>query len=91
MAAVECRCGCVVRVIERDQRMSVRAPDERVRVVQQGGSSGVPYDGPYEATPDRDAQVFATSGKVMREDFVVQPIPSNWGLITWDGSVLTVS
>lgn len=91
MAAVECRCGCVVRVIERDQRVSVRAPDERVRVVQQGGAGGIPYEGAYEATPTQETQTFATSGKVMRGDFVVNPIPSNYGLIMWDGSVLTVS
>lgn len=49
------------------------------------------YDGPYEATPTQSEQVFQTNGKVMINNFTVNPIPSNYGLITWDGSVLTVS
>lgn len=49
------------------------------------------YTGPYEATPTQSEQVFQTNGKVLIENFTVNPIPSNYGLITWDGSVLTVS
>ena len=91
MAAVQCTCGCRVRVVVPDHRVNVVQPSDRVRVVQQGGAGGIPYEGAYEATPTQETQTFATSGKVMRGDFVVQPIPSNYGLITWDGSVLTVS
>lgn len=50
-----------------------------------------PYLGAYEATPTQETQTFATSGMTMTADFVVNPIPSNYGLIEWDGSVLTVS
>ena len=50
-----------------------------------------PYQGPYEATPAREAQTFPTTGKLMTADFVVNPIPSNWGQITWNGATLTVS
>lgn len=49
------------------------------------------YDGPYNVTPAGEAQVLATSGKLMTEDITVGAIPSNYGLITWDGSCLTVS
>ena len=49
------------------------------------------YEGPYEATPTRSTQTFPTSDKAMTRDFTVNPIPSNYGLITWDGSKLTVS
>lgn len=49
------------------------------------------YDGPYEATPTREAQTFSTLGFRMAYDFVVNPIPQNYGLIFWDGSVMTVS
>lgn len=49
------------------------------------------YAGPYEATPTREAQTFPTAGRRMASDFTVNPIPSNWGLITWNGSTLTVS
>ena len=62
--------------------------DEYVRVVNADAEE---YAGPYEATPTASAQTFGTTGKLMVRDFTVAPIPSNWGLITWNGSVLTVS
>ena len=49
------------------------------------------YEGPYTATPSASAQVLATAGKLMTEDITVGAIPSNYGLITWDGNTLTVS
>ena len=52
---------------------------------------GRDYTGAYTATPSAETQTFPTRGKNMTEDFVVEPIPSNYGLITWNGSVLTVS
>lgn len=51
----------------------------------------VKYDGPYELTPGEEAQVLPTQGFTMAEDFVINPIPSNYGLITYDGSTITVS
>ena len=56
-----------------------------------GGSVAPPHPGPYEATPTNVEQVFAVSGKRMTQDFTVHAIPSNYGLITWNGSVITVS
>lgn len=49
------------------------------------------YGGTYEVTPSAEAQTLATAGEVMDGDVVIRPIPSNYGLITWDGSTLTVS
>lgn len=49
------------------------------------------YRGEYEITPSQSAQVLETTDKMLRENVVVAPIPSNYGLITWDGSTLTVS
>ena len=49
------------------------------------------YGGAYEATPTSETQVFSTEGKRMLGDFTVAPIPNNYGLITWDGSTITVS
>ena len=59
--------------------------------VVSGGGGGIPYAGPYEATPTMSEQTFATGGKVMSSNFVVHKIPSQYGLVTWNGSVLTVS
>lgn len=49
------------------------------------------YDGSYEVTPSQDAQTLPTRGKLMDVDLVVKPIPSNYGLITYSGGILTVS
>ena len=56
-----------------------------------GGIVAPPHTGPYEATPSSAEQLFAVSGKRMTQDFTVHAIPSNYGLITWNGSTLTVS
>ena len=49
------------------------------------------YGGPYEVTPSRDTQVLETRSKLATADIVINPIPSNYGLITYSGSILTVS
>lgn len=50
-----------------------------------------PYDGPTEVTPGEEPQVLNTAEKVVARNIVINPIPSNYGLITWNGSTLTVS
>lgn len=49
------------------------------------------YSGPYQVTPTQEQQVLSISGRQATEDIIIDPIPSNYGLITWNGSVLTVS
>lgn len=49
------------------------------------------YDGPTTITPSQDTQILQTNGFVLTKDITVAAIPSNYGLITWNGSVLTVS
>lgn len=49
------------------------------------------YIGEYEVTPSFETQTLDTTGKRMTRPVVVNPIPSNYGLITWNGSFLTVS
>lgn len=50
-----------------------------------------PYPGPYEVTPSQETQSLATRNKAMAQNVIVNPIPSQYGLITWDGSKLRVS
>ena len=52
---------------------------------------GQPYTGEYEVTPNLEIQVLNTNGKSMRNNVTINPIPSNYGLITWNGYTLTVS
>ena len=49
------------------------------------------YTGPYEVTPSAETQTLDTDSLYMRGNIVINPVPSNYGLITWDGSSLTVS
>jgi len=49
------------------------------------------YDGEYEFTPTSVAQTIPIVGHVATQNIVINPVPSNYGLITWNGSVLTVS
>lgn len=49
------------------------------------------YGGAYEFAPGDEQQVVQTSNKVLKDDIIIQPIPSNYGKITYDGVVITVS
>lgn len=49
------------------------------------------YAGPFEIAPAAEEQVIQMAGCVVPEDIKVGAIPSNYGLITWDGATLTVS
>lgn len=49
------------------------------------------YKGSVEITPSQQAQILATKGHLLKSDITINPIPNNYGLITWNGSVLTVS
>ena len=50
-----------------------------------------PYTGEYEFTPTNEEQTIPIYGKTATRDIVINPIPSNYGKITWNGSTLTVS
>ena len=52
---------------------------------------GDPYEGSYTITPTAETQSIPTAGKILTQNLTVNPIPSNYGLITWSGSILTVS
>lgn len=49
------------------------------------------FEGPYEVTPSAETQILETAHFNMGENLVINPIPSNYGLITWNGSTITVS
>lgn len=52
---------------------------------------GNEYEGLKTVTPNANRQVLPTEGCYMTEDIYVEPIPNNYGLITYDGSCITVS
>ena len=50
-----------------------------------------PYSGDYTVTPSGEAQTIPCSGWLMAQDVTINPIPSNYGEISWNGITLTVS
>lgn len=72
--------GCVVNVV-LDGDPGVAVETGRLPV----------YDGPTEITPSAETQVLLTDHHAVRANIIINPIPSNYGLITWNGSTLTVS
>lgn len=49
------------------------------------------YHGEYNFTPSAEVQTVPTAGMNLEEDIVIGAIPNNYGLITWNGSTITVS
>jgi len=60
--------------------------DSKIQII-----TGEHYEGEYTFTPTSETQTVNVQGLVCDEDITINPIPSNYGLITWNGSVLTVS
>lgn len=49
------------------------------------------YQGATEFIPTGEYQTIPTTGLIVDTDIIIDPIPNNYGLITWNGSTLTVS
>ena len=49
------------------------------------------YGGPVTITPGPEVITLSTTETIVEQDIVIEKIPNNYGLITWDGSTLTVS
>lgn len=77
--------GALALALDRDEPLSIALGDTYI----DGGAAE--YDGPYEVTPSSETQVLQTQFLKMAQNVIVNPIPSNYGLVTWNGAVLTVS
>lgn len=49
------------------------------------------YQGQVVVTPSEQTQVLNTIGKVVGDNITINPIPSNYGKIGWNGAYLTVT
>lgn len=54
------------------------------------GGNIQPYEDDYIVTPSEQEQTLETSGKRLAQNVIVEPIPSNYGRISYSGSVITV-
>lgn len=48
------------------------------------------YKGAYDITPTDEIQTIPVSQLLMTKDITVNPVPSNYGRIAWNGSELSV-
>ncbi len=83
-------------VIITPQTVSVKANADTLAITLENPVirelvGGEPYEGDYNMTPTTSVQTLPTNGKLLARDVTVGAIPNNYGLITWSGSVLTVS
>ena len=84
--------GDAVLLQRNDGDPITRRPEEgEAVIVQQVHIEGEYYDGPTVVTPTRETQVLNTTNKTVTQNITVEPIPPNYGLITWDGRKITVS
>ena len=74
-----------------EQTMNVEFQQDGFAVDFGPGTPTGEYDGPYRVTPTAEEQVLSTRNKLLDGDIIVNPVPDNYGLITWNGSVITVS
>ena len=78
-------------VLDGDLSLLIPVDGESGIVTKVIGQDLPTYTGVTEVTPTTTEQVLDTSNKVVTRNIVIDPIPSNYGLITWNGSTLTVS
>ena len=77
--------------IDGDMSLDIPVDGEAGTVIKVSDYVYPIYDGQTEVTPSEDTQVLQTANKTVLHNIVANPIPSNYGLITWNGSTLTVS
>jgi hypothetical protein len=91
-----CLCRVVLELCDPEGvEFIVEDPDDRV--VLETGDAVVPggtypdYTGEYVFTPGPEEQVVRTKNTVLLDNITIRPIPRNYGLITYNGSFITVS
>lgn len=81
--------------------VSVQARNVQLAVSGNGRTMGVEigrelpeypvYHGEHTFTPSGETQTVPVANHTMLQDIVINPVPSNYGLITYNGNTITVS
>ena len=66
------------------------ACDGQVGIITQHDSHAE-YTGSYEFTPSSETQTIPIANLIASENITINPIPQTYGLVTWNGSFLTIS
>lgn len=77
--------------IDGDMSLDIPVDGEAGTVIKVTEHDLPVYSGQTEITPSEETQTLQTANKTVLHNIVVNPIPSNYGRITWNGSTLTVS
>lgn len=71
--------------------IKLKVPDDSVKLKLGMSLETVSdYEGEYEYTPTEDTQTISIAGHKATENIIINPIPSNYGKVTWTGTVLTI-
>ena len=71
--------------------IKLKVPDDSVKLKLGMSLETVSdYEGAYEFTPTEDAQTISIAGHKAAANIIINPIPSNYGKVTWTGTVLTI-
>lgn len=75
-----------------DGELDLTIPEDgELGIITVGGMRFPDYTGATVITPTEETQILETENTSVLTDIVVEPIPNNYGLITWNGRTLTVS
>lgn len=74
-------------VIFADKGDTISANFGEVQVRQVGYDT---YTGETVITPSDETQTLNTAGLAVNDNIVINPIPTNYGRIAWDGRTITV-
>ena len=91
MSIVIWQDGQEVAVQDRTDSVAVQSTSQTVEAKSAVIVGGIPYAGSYEVTPGATAQTLPTASRMLAQDITIQPIPSNYGLVTYDGISIRVS
>ena len=77
--------------IDGDMSLDIPVDGEAGAVIKVSDYAYPIYEGQTEVTPTQETQVLQTTNRTVVSNIIINPIPSNYGRITWNGSTLTVS
>ena len=77
--------------IDGDMSLDIPVDGEAGTVIKVTEHDLPVYSGQTEITPSEETQTLQTANRTVLQNIVINPIPSNYGKITWNGSTLTVS
>ena len=77
--------------IDGDMSLDIPVDGEAETVIKVTEHDLPVYSGQTEITPSEETQTLQTANRTVLQNIIINPIPSNYGKITWNGSTLTVS